>query len=73
MSAWTRLQFDGSPIPILITENGTYEARPVEEFSDISKITQGLTNTKEYLLLENRQPLAGTVPLMKNSWSRVEF
>ena len=56
-AAWTRLQL-GWVEPITIERDGTYDIRPVEEFPDIYKITTGFQD-KEYLLLENRQPIEG--------------
>jgi len=56
-AAWTRIRLNWvEPIPI--ERDGTYDIRPVEQFPDIYKITKGYQD-KEYLLLENRQPIDG--------------
>jgi len=57
MSAWTR-QALGWIEPIVIDSDGTYNIRPVEEHPDMYKITAGFAD-KEYLLIENRQPIEG--------------
>ena len=57
ISAWTRVKL-GWVDPTVIDTDGVYELRPVEENQDIYKITKGFAE-KEYLLLENRQPIAG--------------
>jgi len=57
VGAWTRLQL-GWVDPIIIDTDGTFEIRPVEQHPDIYKITKGFAD-KEYLLIENRQPIAG--------------
>ena len=56
ISAWTRLQL-GWTTPIEITQDGTYTLRPIELYPDLYILRKGFANAKEYLLLENRQPL----------------
>jgi len=57
ISAWTRQEL-GWIEPTVIDTDGTYELRPIENFPDMYKITAGFEN-KEYLLIENRQPIEG--------------
>jgi len=57
VGAWVRLEL-GWIEPTEITEDGTYELRPVELFPDMYIIKAGFA-PKEYLLLENRQPIVG--------------
>ena len=58
VGAWSRIEL-GWVDPIVIDKDGTYEIRPVEQYPDIYKITEGFSNPKEYLLIENRQPIVG--------------
>lgn len=58
MSAWSKIQI-GFANPILIEKDGPYEIRPVELYPDVYKIAKGFANEKEYLLIENRQPIEG--------------
>lgn len=58
LGAWSRFQL-GWVDPIVIDKGGTYELRPVEQYPDVYKITKGFSNPKEYLLIENRQSIAG--------------
>ena len=56
ISAWTRFQL-GWTTPIEITQDGTYTLRPIELYPDLYILRKGFANAKEYLLLENRQPI----------------
>jgi hypothetical protein len=58
VGAWSRMEL-GWVDPIVIDKDGTYEIRPVEQYPDMYKITEGFSNPKEYLLIENRQPIEG--------------
>lgn len=57
VGAWTRQEL-GWITPLEVTENGSYTLRPVELHPDMIKITKGFAE-KEYLLIENRQPIPG--------------
>jgi len=57
ISAWTRFKL-GWAKPTVIDSDGVYELRPVEKHPDLYQITKGFED-KEYLLLENRQPIDG--------------
>ena len=58
ISAWTRFKL-GWINPTVIDTAGNYELRAVEEYPEMFKITKGFEN-KEYLLIENRQPIDGS-------------
>jgi len=55
LSPWSKLNVGFLKQPIEITESGTYEARPSNDYPDIYSIKSGYTD-EEMLLLENRQP-----------------
>jgi len=57
ISAWTRW-FLGWIEPIEITDPGTYELRAVEQYPEVFRISRGYAD-KEFLLIENRQPIPG--------------
>jgi len=57
VGAWTRTVLWWIT-PTVISNDGTYTLRPVEQFPDMFKITEGFAD-KEYLLIENRQPIQG--------------
>jgi len=73
MSAGTRLQFDGSPTPILITENGTYVRSTTRRrmFGHLYNHTRFDEHVRIFIVGKSSTP-RGYVPLMKNSWIRVE-
>jgi M6 family metalloprotease-like protein len=57
VSAWTRQEM-GWVVPTEITADGTYTLRPAEKFPDVFIINAGFF-PGEYLLIENRQAIAG--------------
>ena len=57
ISAWTRYKL-GWIKPTPVNTDGVYQLRPVEQNQDMCIITKGFAD-KEYLLLENRQRIAG--------------
>mmetsp|Transcript_59839 Transcript_59839/g.146965 ORF Transcript_59839/g.146965 Transcript_59839/m.146965 type:complete len:1491 (-) Transcript_59839:2223-6695(-) len=58
LSAWTKYKL-GWLAPTPITADGTYTLRPSSQFADAFIINTGY-QLNEYLLIENRQPIAGT-------------
>lgn len=57
LSVWTKYKL-GWIDPTPITADGTYTLRPAEQFPDAFIINEGF-QLQEYLLIENRQPIAG--------------